>query len=403
MLVRMSSVRGIADHGSHERHELSVFRVIHSIAGTRLDHGGTSRSVPALCDALGAAGVDWRLVAGTPFDPEVPCNFPVDTSRVCTVRESGRFRQLGVGKGFRQHLTALTSANSFQCLVHDHAVWLPTNHAVAKFCRDAGVKRIVSPRGMLGAWALNHGRWKKKLAWWGYQYRDLLSADAFHATSQQEADEIRALGLTQPIAVIPNGVMFPESSTDRADLPADRSRVMLFLSRIHPKKGLLSLLKAWKEASPNGWQLVLAGPDENGHQKDVEQLAESLGIRSQISFPGNLNDLQKWDWYRKADVFVLPSYSENFGIVVAEALAAGLPVIATLGTPWAELPARRIGWHVPHDVDSLANALTQATSISDEHRRTMGESARAWAHEAFGWAGVAEQMTAFYRSVLAVN
>ena len=377
--------------------------IVHTIAGTRLDHGGTSRSVPALCDALGAAGIDWRLVTGIPADAGVACNFPQDVSRVHKVRESKHFRQLGVGTVFCQHLTALTAAIGSPCLIHDHAVWLPTNHAVAKFCRNEGVKRIVSPRGMLGAWALNHGRWKKKLAWSMYQHQDLLSADAFHATSQQEADEIRALGLTQPIAVIPNGVMFPESSTDRTDLPADRFRVMLFLSRIHPKKGLLSLLKAWKEASPNRWQLVLAGPDENDHQNEVEQLAESLGIRSQVSFPGNLNDLQKWDWYRRADVFVLPSYSENFGIVVAEALAAGLPVIATHGTPWADLPARRVGWHVPHEIETLATAIIEATSMDDEHRKSMGESARAWAHEAFGWGGVAEKMTDFYQSVLAMR
>lgn len=377
--------------------------VVHTIAATRLDHGGTSRSVPALCGALGSAGVDWHLVTGVPANPAVLCNFPVDLSRVHTVRESRLYRQLGVGKGFRQHLASLTSANNSRCLVHDHAVWLPTNHAVAKFCREAGVKRIVSPRGMLGAWALNHGRWKKKLAWWMYQHRDLLSADAFHATSQQEADEIRALGLKQPIAVIPNGVTFPAFSIDRSQRVDDRPRVMLFLSRIHPKKGLLSLLKAWKDASPNGWQLVLAGPDENGHQREVEHLAETLGIRSQVSFPGNLNDQQKWEWYGNADVFVLPSYSENFGIVVAEALAAGLPVIATHGTPWAELPLRRIGWHVPHEIAALATAIGKATTMADEDRKAMGKSASGWAHEAFGWTGVAEKMTDFYKSVLATS
>ena len=398
----MCSVESVDKHRSHRKDSKDVFRVVHTIAGTRLDHGGTSRSVPALCDALGVAGVDWNLVTGTPPDPDVPCNFPHDMSRVRKVRESSLYRQLGVGRAFRQHLTVLTS-NELKSLVHDHAVWLPTNHAVAKFCRKTRVRRIVSPRGMLGSWALNHGQWKKKLAWWGYQHRDLLSADAFHATSQQEADEIRALGLTQPIAVIPNGVTFPDSPIDRTVLPPVRSRVMLFLSRIHPKKGLLPLLRAWKEASPNGWQLVLAGPDENGHQGEVEQLAESLGISSEISYPGSLNDQQKWDWYRKADVFVLPSYSENFGIVVAEALAAGLPVIATHGTPWAELSTRRIGWHVPHEISSLANAITEATSMADEDRKTMGDSARVWAHSAFGWAGVAEQMAGFYQSVLAMS
>lgn len=379
---------------------MSEMRILQTIAGTRLDHGGTSRSVPALCDALGARGVDWHLVTGTPSDPEVRCNFPVDMSRVCTVRESGLNRQLGVGKGFCRHLAALTSANRSQSLVHDHAVWLSTNHAVATYCRDAGIKRIVSPRGMLGAWALNHGRWKKKLAWRMYQHRDLLSADAFHATSQQEADEIRALGLTQPIAVVPNGVTFPELTTEPGEASPDRTRIMLFLSRIHPKKGLLTLLEAWKAASPKGWQLVLAGPDENGHQKEVEQLATSLGIGSQVSFPGSLNDVQKWDWYRKADVFVLPSYSENFGIVVAEALAAGLPVIATHGTPWQELNTRKAGWYVSHNLTALADALQFAISLDDDGRRATGKRGKDWARAAFGWSGIAERMAVFYQSLL---
>ena len=373
---------------------MSELRILQTIAGIRLDHGGTSRSVPGLCDALGARGVDWYLLTATPSDPDVRCNFPADMSRVRTVPESKLYRQFGVGKGFCRHLAALTSANRSQSLVHDHAVWLPTNHAVAKYCRDAGIKRIVSPRGMLGAWALNHGRWKKKLAWWMYQHRDLLSADAFHATSQQEADEIRALGLTQPIAVIPNAAAEPGEASP------DRTRIMLFLSRIHPKKGLLTLLEAWKSASPKGWQLVLAGPDENGHQKEVEQFADSLGISSQVSFPGSLNDQQKWDWYRKADVFVLPSFSENFGIVVAEALAAGLPVIATHGTPWQQLNTRNAGWYVSHDLAALAAAVQFATSLDDEARWAMGKEGKDWARAAFGWSGIAERITVFYDSLL---
>ncbi len=378
---------------------MSEMRILQTIAGIRLDHGGTSRSVPALCDALGVTGIDWHLVTGTPSDPEVRCNFPVDMSRVCIVRESGLLRQLGVGKGFCRHLAALTSANRSQSLVHDHAVWLPTNHAVATFCRTAGVRRIVSPRGMLGAWALNHGRWKKKLAWWIYQYRDLVSADAFHATSHQEADEIRALGLTQPIAVIPNGISFPCQFSVRRRTTARRR--MLFLSRIHPKKGLLELVHAWKKASIGPeWELVIAGPDEAGHRSVVEALVCQLGLSDSISFPGPLDDDEKWQAYADADVFVLPSFSENFGIVIAEALAAGLPVITTTGTPWQAMEEIDCGWWVKSEVDALSQTLQKVTKLPGDRLREMGQAGSAWVRQEFPWSRVATQMLQFYRWII---
>ena len=219
---------------------------------------------------------------------------------------------------------------------------------------------------MLGDWALDQGGWKKKLAWRAYQKADLLAADAFHATSHQEGEEIRKLGFLQPIAIIPNGIVFPKQPIENMRLSDRSSRSVLFLSRIHPKKGLLKLLNSWKEANvPDNWKLVLAGPDEGGHQREVQALARNLDIESQISFPGAVSDEEKWDLYFKSHVFVLPSFSENFGIVVAEALAAGLPVIATEGTPWQAINEKEAGWFVPHEVSSLAAAIRAATTIDD--------------------------------------
>lgn len=370
-------------------------RILHTIASIRSSHGGTSRSVPDLCNTLIGRGLDVHLLAGAPADRSAECGGLADDARTHLVRECRWNRQWGVVSGFRRELSALVTSAANGILIHDHGVWLPTNHGVAVFSRKANLKRIVSPRGMLSDWALRHGWLKKRLAWTAYQHSDLAAATAFHATSAEEAHEIHNLGLRQPIAVIPNGIDFPENVPRKT---ADcRQRTMLFLSRIHPKKGLLNLVQAWKDANiePN-WRLVIAGPSEGGHRGEVERLAAALGVGAQISFPGELNDREKWGWYSNADIFVLPTFSENFGIVVAEALAVGTPVLTTTGTPWKELAERQAGWCVEPSRDSIATALRAATRLSPEELATMGCRGAEWVRKRFSWRDVGGQMCDFY-------
>ncbi len=378
-------------------HLVSGMRIVQTIAGTRVDHGGTSRSVPALCDSLVAMGIDNHLLTARPADPSIRCNYPKELSRVHVVEESAIWRQFRIGKKFCGQLDRLI-IDPENTIVHDHAVWLASNHAVAQYCRARKIRRIISPRGMLGRWALDHGRWKKRLAWNLYQRSDLSSAAGFHATSQQEADEIRALGFQQPIAVVPNGVDFPDRLPDRRYRTGHQA---LFLSRIHPKKGLLNLVRAWKRASvPEGWRLVIAGPDENGHQREVQALVSELGLSEQIEFPGAIDDKDKWQMYVDSDLFVLPSFNENFGIVIAEAMAAGIPVITTQGTPWSCLQSSQMGWWVEASIDNIQTAITQATTISDEARASMGVSAKRYVHQNFDWNATAQRLVEFYKEQL---
>lgn len=369
-------------------------RVIHTIASTRLDHGGTSRSVPALCDALAGLGVDVHLAAGQPADSRVACGWPGDSTRVHAVRESPFGRSWGIARRFQRELAALCHAGS-ETLIHDHGVWLATNHAASVFARNRSIKRIVSPRGMLSSWSLQQGRLKKRAAWWAYQRRDLAAATAFHATSEAEADEIRDLGFNQPIGVISNGIKWPAEFPKRSR-PANE-RIMLFLSRVHPKKGLLYLVQAWQAAAPRAeWRLVIAGPDGGGHRAEVERATAQLGIADRVSFPGEIAEADKWQWYVDADAFVLPSFSENFGLVVAEALAAGTPVLTTTGAPWRELPEVGAGWQVAPTVDALHAALRQITGESREELAAMGRRGADWVRQRFAWSQAAAQMREFY-------
>jgi glycosyltransferase involved in cell wall biosynthesis len=286
--------------------------------------------------------------------------------------------------------------------VHSHGLWHPVNHWAARAARAWGVPLVVHPRGMLEPWALEQKRMKKRIALALFQQRDLDRAQALVATSEMEFENLRAFGLRQPIAVIPNGVELPEpgaGDAPRGRGSEERTRNALFLSRVHPKKGVLELVRAWAEVQPEGWRLRIAGPDEDGHWSEVARLIAELGLGDVVDYLGPVDGAAKAAAYREADLFVLPSFSENFGVVIAEALAYGVPVITTRATPWAELETHHCGWWIDTGVEALAGALRQATSLSVDPRRAMGERGRAYV-ERYDWEHIATQTVTLYRWLL---
>ena len=251
---------------------------------------------------------------------------------------------------------------------------------------------------MLGLVALRISAWKKRPFWWLLQRSALEAADCLHATAASEYQEIRAVGLTRPVAIIPNGIDLP----DRATMPprgGGTERVVLSLGRIHPKKGLDRLVRAWARIEPEfpSWRLRIVGPAEVGHDKQLAALARALGLQ-RVAIEGPVYGAQqKLDTYRNADLFVLPTLNENFALTVAEALAAEVPVISTRGAPWAGLDRERCGWWIDHGVDPLAAALRQAMTIGCAERRAMGARGRAWMARDFGWDRIAGDMLQVYR------
>ena len=175
-----------------------------------------------------------------------------------------------------------------------------------------------------------------------------------------EVEDIRRSGLSQPAIIAPNGVDVPEGVRR---IRTEGRRKALFVSRVHPKKGLVNLVRAWADVRPEGWEIVIVGPDEGGHRAEVTAVARELDVQ-EITWTGEVRDEAKWGLYFDADLFVLPTFSENFGIVVAEALAAGVPAITTTGAPWGVLNERRCGWWIDVGVEPLAAALREATGLS---------------------------------------
>lgn len=345
--------------------------------------GGPPRTISALATGLGHLGARVHVVAfGDGSDAVTPDPGCADVE----------FVSRGRGGDVEYQDVVLRSE---PMVVHDHGLWLVSNRASAAAAARAGLPRVVSTRGMLEPWARRHHRWRKSAAWYAFQKRHLQRAAVLHATADAEAESLREIGLTPPIAVIPNGVTLPQMTATHA---GGRRRA-LFLSRVHPKKGLPLLLDAWADVRPEGWELVIAGPDEGGHRAELEARAARLGLDG-VQFVGSIPDDEKWDLYRSADLFVLPTYSENFGVVVAEALAAGVPVLTTTGAPWVEVESHGCGWWVEPSLRPVRDALADAVSRTAEERRVMGLRGRSLVAARYDWDAIATQMLEVYEWVI---
>lgn len=351
-------------------------RVLHTIHDLASVHGGPSRSVPNLCVSLAQAGAEVLVYTSVPWTP--PAEF------ASLERTSGSVRD--------------AIASFRPDIIHDHAAWLPSNRAVASAAR--GFARVVSPRGTLQPWSMRHKAWKKWPAWWLYQRRDILSASALHATASIEEQELRRLGYRGPIIVLPNGVQPPTTEFENIGERQDTERTAVFLSRIHPKKGLPMLVDAWARVRPSGWRMRVVGPSEAGHREELRIQLERHGLLDAWSFEDEQHDEAKWATLRDADLVILPSYSENFGSVVAEALAVGVPVLTTTGTPWQELTTRRCGWCVAPTTEAITSALREALAKPAPELSAMGAHGQEWARSAFQWPAVGRRMLDGYESLL---
>jgi glycosyltransferase involved in cell wall biosynthesis len=356
---------------------------LHTLVTLDRSYGGPARTVPALCSRL-AEHVDVALLS-TITEADTRTLFDRTTYPLFTAKN----KSLGE---FTSALNEILDVN----IIHDNGIWLPSSIAVYRYARRMGLPLVISTHGMLEPWALNQKWLKKKIAWYLYQKRALSYASVIHATAIAEAEQCRELGFDQPIAVIPNGVEFPGSLPEKQ---ANDKKIILCVSRMHPKKGLADLLSAWAKFRAEKWQLVIAGPDENGYRAELENQVVAMNIQS-VTFTGNLSDVEKWQAYANADLFVLPTHGENFGVVVAEAMAAGLPVITTVGAPWKLLEDENCGWWVDIGVDPLQATLRQAMALSDTQRQEMGQRGKEICYERYSWNKIALEMNRVYEYLL---
>jgi glycosyltransferase involved in cell wall biosynthesis len=353
------------------------------MAGTSLAtaYGGPAYSVSRLASALAAIGVETALwsadQSGLPHDS-------ISAQGVTMLRGTEQ-----------EALDAFGRPD----VIHDNGLWLMHNHRWASLTRSGGIPRVVSTRGMLEPWAVKHKALKKKLAWLAYQKRDLKSAAVHHASTDAEAANLAAMKLGVPIQVVPNGVDLPDAALLRRvprGADGDSPRTALFLGRIYPVKGLPMLIEAWKRVMPANWRLRIVGPDEAGHLAVLKRAVAEARLDDVVSFEPAVQGEAKTAELTSADLFVLPTYSESFGMAIAEALAFGLPVLTTTGAPWPQLAALQCGWRVAPTVEALTVGLRDALSSEPETLTAMGARGRELVEREYRWESVARHMAAVY-------
>jgi glycosyltransferase involved in cell wall biosynthesis len=357
-------------------------------------------------------------------------------------------------------------------IVHNHGLWMWPNAYAREAAVAAGKPLIISPRGMLEAWSLNRSRLRKAVAWRLFERKNLQSAAMFHATAESEAESIREASkrlrdeeskrpkvketiAEVPIVVAPNGVDLPDlgrrpgRETIEEKFPElNFRRWVVFMSRLHPKKGIDVLLRAWarQNVEHGAWSmehgegesrrgerpkdqelersrtadspkangamlsrgqtkdlpvLILAGSDLIGYRREVEKMVKELGLEDSVVIIGEVQGEMKDTLLANADLFVLPSYSENFGIVVGEAMSWERPVITSTGTPWKEVAEVGAGWWVKPEEESLAEALAEAMDKRPQELEATGAKGRALVEERYTWAAPAERLVRAYERILA--
>ncbi|WP_053405511.1 glycosyltransferase [Persicobacter sp. CCB-QB2] len=298
-------------------------------------------------------------------------------------------------------LVFFRSLNKFK-IVHLQGVWEWQFLIILMIGLFKDLNIVISPRGMLEPWALKEGRLKKKV--FLLFFRLLLSKKCvFHCTAKSELRSIRSLGFENPISVISNGINLNLYSPASMQTKPKGEKTILFLSRIHKKKGLENLIKAWRNIESGfkrGWRLQIVGNGCPRYIADIRSFINEVGLENEVYLLPPLFGHDKQKKYHEADLFVLPTYSENFGIVVAEALACGVPVITTKGTPWEELSTRNAGWWIDIGVDPLVKALEQALQLPSSELREMGMRGRKLVEDHYSIEAVAEKMALLYEWIL---
>lgn len=282
-------------------------------------------------------------------------------------------------------------------ILHAHSLWMMHTYYAYKATKGKKVKLCIQIHGTLSPWALQRSRLKKRLSSIFLKQRKALErADLLIASCEDEYNDIRNYGLKKPVAIITNGIEIPE-------LPYSikKEKTLVFLSRIHPKKGIDVLLKSWRAIQDKypEWNLQIAGNDSTEYAASLKNECAALQCE-RVKFTGELRGKEKYQFLAIASIFVLPTFSENFGIAVGEALACGTPVITTTGAPWSGLTDNNCGQWINLSVDNLTRALEDMMSRPLDELARMGKNGREWMKRDFSWDEIARKTIRSYEWLL---
>ena len=367
---------------------IKIMKILSFVSSLDLSSGGPSRSVPMLVKGLAELGVDITLMT-------------VKSENMNTHALEGTTAKLKVlTPSFSKKEIAKYLADERFDLIQIQSMWDLPYHKVMVEARRLGIPYIVTPRGMLEPWSLSQKKWKKKLAWWFYQRNDVQKSVCVFTTAKMEAEHVSNLGITTCKVVIPNGIE-TDAYPCKSSVEGVKKQV-LFLSRVHVKKGIELLFEAWKRLHSDyvDWQLLVIGNGEAEYIHSLENRVESLGLKDSIKILPPVFGEAKIKVYQESALFCLPSFSENFGMVIAEAMSCGTPVITTTNCPWEILNETNTGWCVDLSVDNLECTLREAMGMDANALYDMGQKAGKLIFDNFDYRSVTRKTLRLYEWLL---
>ena len=365
--------------------------------------GGPSRSVPMFVRGSALEGIDITLMVYKTNDMNLHA---LDNTSAKVHLISANYK--------KRELEDFVRQEKFD-IIHGQCIWEPLFHHMRVVADKYHIPFILTPRGTLEPWSLQQSKWKKKIARWLYQDKDLKRCACIYATAEMEAQHIRELGFKNPICVIPNGIE-TEGYPCRKDSAIVKKQI-LFLSRIHPKKGIEVLIEAFSRLHQKfqDWSVMIVGNGDDDYRKALNEKVAKLGLADKVQIMAPVFGEAKMRIYQESSVFCLPSYSENFGMVIAEALSCGVPVITTNGTPWQLLngeeatmganldvlgDTKHTGWCIDLSVENLESTLREVMMMNPGELYDMGQRGSKLVNECFNYRSVAKKNKALYEWVL---
>ncbi len=369
-------------------------KISHYISSIDLTSGGPARSVTDLINHLAKNSTEIKIKLET-LDFEKPIIKEFKHKNVKLI-----FHQFSFFLFSRSLIKSLKKTN-YQ-IFHIHGIWQMPTLLPSMFARNRKIPYVITLRGMLEPWSLSQKSFKKKVAMFLFQRRYIQYAKVIHVTCSAEAKSVRDNGFKNPIAIIPNGINL-DDYPNKPLIKKGNNKKILFLSRIHEKKGLENLIHAWGLLNLNirkNWKIDIVGNGESNYIKSLTKLINSKGLTSEIKILKPVFGMNKINLFRSADLFVLPTYSENFGVVIAEALASFTPVITTHGAPWQDLEDYDCGLWIETGVSALSTALKEMILKDDKTIEKMGLNGRKLIEDKFSMREVSRKMFDLYDWIL---
>lgn len=364
---------------------MNSMKIIHYIPSIDRMAGGISTYMQVLAKPLGTMA-EVHIMTHASENP-----LPMEN---CKVHDIPRYRPFsGVWKKAVGNLLDSVRPD----IVHVNCCWTPDCAMIQRLAQKRGYKVVLTPHGMLEPWIIKRHYWTRKVpALWLYQKAAVQRADCVQATAESERDNLLKLGYNSNIKVVRLGIDAESIEMKRS---WKKSRQILFLSRVHVKKGINFLVEAADvlRNELQGYKILVAGEGDADYVEAMKRMICDRGLQDIVQLIGGVYGDEKWRLFQTSDFFVLPTHSENFGLAIAESLASGTPVITTVGTPWSDLNSSEAGAWIEIGTEPLVETLRRFLSLSEDELETMGRNGRKLIETKYSAHVMAEQMMEVYK------